>query len=70
MKDARRAMFIALFGHLFPVSDTMIVKCWRAVRTKLPDDDLDGLIAGLREAVIARAHAVLPAERNSPGGAS
>lgn len=56
MKDNRRANFISFFGFLFPVSDTMAVKCWRAARNSLSDEQLDALNAGLREAVISKAH--------------
>lgn len=55
MKDERRAKFIAFFGYLFPVSDTMAIKCWRAARSTLPDEELDGLIVMLREGAIGKS---------------
>ena len=55
MKDVRRANFILYFGYLFPVSDTMVVKCWRAARTSLDNEAIDSLSAAMREAVITKA---------------
>lgn len=51
---ARRRHFIVGFDYLFPTSDTMTVKCWRAVRSTLYDDDLDRLIEALLVAAKAK----------------
>jgi hypothetical protein len=44
--------FAAAFGLIYPVSDTMVQKCWRAME-KVPEPQREALVRALLEAATA-----------------